>query len=195
MTVTSLASASIVLRGSAATRSDGANPYAARVRTSVRYADPMAWALVCVIGEATEPLGEGFRSAVDRCALIQVGPEAPLEAMTQAASEALRGFASPIRFPAATPSAPAGLACIVHGLRGPTLALTLPVTDGAGIALALAAAWLSRGVVDYALIAATASVPGGAPRAACGVLSRGEGPAVDPARLVKILQSEPRPHD
>ena len=73
--------------------------------------------------------------------------------MAQVASEALRGFASPIRFPSATPSAPTGLACIVHGLRGPTLALTLPVPDGVGLALALSAAWLSRGVVDYALIA------------------------------------------
>lgn len=181
------AKTSLVIRGSAAAWGGGPNPYAARVKTAVRYADPMAWALVLAIGEATEPLGDDFQGSVERCSLIQLGPEAPAEALSQAASEALRGFASPLRFPAATPSAPTGLACIVHGLRGPTLALTLPVAQGADIALALSAAWLARGVVDYALIGTTASVPGGPPRAACAVLSRGEGPGVALALLVKTL--------
>jgi hypothetical protein len=180
-----------VLRGSARTRNDRPNPYAARVKTSVRYADPMAWALVLAIGEATESLGEAFRASGDRCSLIQVGTEAPSEALSQAANEALRGFASPLRFPAATPSAPTGLACIVHGLRGPTLTLTLPVTEGVGLALALSTAWLTRGVVDYALIGTTTS----APQASCVVLSRGEGPAVDAALLVKTLLPESRAHD
>jgi hypothetical protein len=180
-------SQSLVLRGSAVVRGGGPNPYAAQVKATVRYADPMAWALVLAIGEATAPLGEDFRAATDRCSLIQVGPEAPPEAMAQVAGEALRGFASPIRFPSATPSAPTGLACIVHGLRGPTLALTMPVTDGAGIALALSAAWLARGVVDYALIGTAASIPGGPPRAACAVLTRGTGPGVDPELLVRTL--------
>lgn len=179
--------ASLVLRGSATVRGDAPNPYAARVKTTVRYADPMAWSLVLAIGEATAPLGEGFRDAADRCSLIQLGPEGPREAMAQVASEALRGFASPIRFPSATPSAPAGLACIVHGLRGPTLALTLPVPDGVGLALSLSAAWLSRGVVDYALIATAASIPGAPPRAGCVVLSRGTGPGVDPELVVRTL--------
>lgn len=179
---------SVVLRGSAEARSGGPNPYAARVKTAVRYADPMAWVLVLAIGEATEPLGEDFRGAADRCSLIQVGPDAPPEAMSQSASEALRGFASPLRFPAATPSAPTGLACIVHGLRGPALALTMTVADGAGIALALSAAWLERGVVDYALIGTASPVPGGPPRAACVVLSRGVGPSMDPALLARTLQ-------
>ncbi|MBZ4401171.1 MULTISPECIES: coronafacic acid synthetase [unclassified Myxococcus] len=178
---------SLVLRGDARARGGGANPYVARVKGSVRYADPMAWTLVLAVGEVLESLGEDFRASADRCSLIQVGPEAPPEAMSSAAREALRGFASPIRFPAAPPSAPTGLACIVHGIRGPTLALTLPVAEGAGLALSLSTAWLTRGVVDYALIATAASVPGEAPRAACVVLSRGEGPPVDPARLVQSL--------
>ena len=63
----------------------------------------------------------------------------------------------------------------------------MPVTDGAGIALALSTAWLTRGVVDYALIGTAASVPGSPPRAACIVLSRGVGAEVDPALLVRTL--------
>ncbi|MFY1825986.1 coronafacic acid synthetase [Myxococcus fulvus] len=181
---------SLVLRGGARARGGGANPYAARAKTSVRYADPMAWTLVLAVGEVLKSLGEDFRASADRCSLIHVGPEAPPEAMSSAAREALRGFASPIRFPAAPPSAPTGLACILHGLRGPTLALTLPVVEGAGIALSLSTAWLTRGVVDYALIATAASVPGEAPRAACVVLSRGEGPLVDPELLVQALLPE-----
>lgn len=177
----------LVLSGSAVVRGDAPNPYPARVKTTVRYADPMAWSLVLAIGEATAPLGEGFRDATDRCSLIQLGSEGPREAMAQVASEALRGFASPIRFPSATPSAPTGLACIVHGLRGPTLALTLPVPDGVEIALALSASWLSRGVVDYALIGSAASIPGGPPHAGCVVLTRGAGPGVDPALVVRTL--------
>ncbi|WP_338867794.1 coronafacic acid synthetase [Myxococcus stipitatus] len=185
----------LVLRGSAHSHAGAPNPHAARVKTTVRYADPMAWALTLAIGEATAPLGEAFQSSVARCSLIQMGSEAPPEAMSRAASEALRGFASAIRFPAATPSAPAGLACIVHGLRGPALALTMPVSEGASVALMLSAAWLARGVVDYALIGTAASVPGGEPRAACVVLSRGEGPAVDAALLVKTLLPERSSHD
>ncbi|OJT27511.1 coronafacic acid synthetase [Archangium sp. Cb G35] len=177
----------LVLSGSAVVRGDVPNPYAARVKTIVRYADPMAWALVLAVGEATAPLGEAFEAVKDRCSLIQLGPEGPREAMAQVASEAQRGFASPIRFPSSTPSAPAGLACIVHGLRGPTLALTLPVQDGVGIALALSASWLSRGVVDYALIGTAASVPGGPPHAGCVVLTRGTGPGVAPELVVRTL--------
>lgn len=195
MNLTPSANTTLVLRASASTRGDDANPYPARVKQWVRYADPMAWAWVLAIGEATAPLGETFRSAVERCSLIQVGPEAPPDAMTQTASDALRGFASPLRFPAATPSAPTGLACIVHGIRGPTLTLTMPVEEGAAIALALSTAWLARGVVDYALIGTAASARHGAPHAACVVLTRGEGPGVDPALLVKTLLPEPRAHD
>lgn len=179
----------LVLRGSAAARSDAPNPYAAKVKSTVRYADPMSWALVLAIGEATASLGDDFRAATDRCSLIQVGPEGPSEAMAQVAGDALRGFASPIRFPSSTPSAPTGLACIVHGLRGPTLALTVPVAEGAGVALALSAAWLSRGVVDYALIGTTASSPGAPARAGCVVLSRGTGPGVDAGLVARTLLS------
>lgn len=178
---------SIVLRGSAEVRDERPNPYAARVKSTVRYADPMAWALVLAIGEATEPLGEDFRAAASRCSLIQVGPRGPSESMAQVASEALRGFASPVRFPSATPSAPAGLACIVHGLRGPTLSLTMPVPEAAELALTLSTAWLSRGVVDYALIAATLPTPGAPPHAGCVVLARGTGPGVEPRLLARTL--------
>ncbi|GHG73231.1 coronafacic acid synthetase [Comamonas sp. JC664] len=195
MSPTPVAQTALVLRARASTRGEETNPYPARVKHLVRYADPMAWAWVLAIGQATEQLGEPFRSAVERCSLIQVGPEAPPEAMTQTANDTLRGFASPLRFPAATPSAPTGLACIVHGIRGPTLALTMPVAEGAGIALALSAAWLTRGVVDYALIGTSASQRHGAPYAACVVLTRGEGPTVDPALLVKSLLPERCAHD
>ncbi|MCP3061168.1 coronafacic acid synthetase [Myxococcus sp. K38C18041901] len=186
---------SLVLRGGARTRGGGANPYVAKVKTSVRYADPMAWTLVLAVGEVLESLGESFRASADRCSLIHVGTQAPPEALSSAAREALRGFASPIRFPAAPPSAPTGLACIVHGIRGPTLALTLPVTEGAGLALSLSTAWLMRGVIDYALIATTAAVSGEEPRAACVVLSRGEGQPVDTALLVQALLPASRATD
>jgi hypothetical protein len=178
---------SIVLRGSAAVQGERPNPYPAQVKATVRYADPMAWALVLAIGEATAPLGEDFRAAASRCSLIQVGPQGPTEAMAQVASDALRGFASPVRFPSATPSAPAGLSCIVHGLRGPTLALTMPVPEAAEIALMLSTAWLSRGVVDYALIGTSVPTPGAPPRAGCVVLARGQGPGVDSQLVVRTL--------
>jgi 3-oxoacyl-(acyl-carrier-protein) synthase len=178
---------SIVLRGGAAVSGERPNPYPARVKSTVRYADPMSWALVLAIGEATAPLGEDFRAAASRCSLIQVGPQGPVEAMAQVATEASRGFASPVRFPSATPSAAAGLACIVHGLRGPTLSLAMPVSEGVEVALALSTAWLSRGVVDYALIGASVPLPGAPPHAGCVVLSRGMGPGVDPRLIARTL--------
>ncbi|MBJ6764380.1 coronafacic acid synthetase [Myxococcaceae bacterium JPH2] len=188
MSSPSVGHASIVLRGSACVSGARPNPYAARVKGTVRYADPMSWSLVMAIGEAIAPLGDDFQAWATRCSLIQVGPAGPPEAMAQVASDALRGFASPVRFPSATPSAPAGLACIVHGIRGPTLALTLPVEEAVTLALHLSSDWLSRGVVEGALIAAPLPSGVGAPTAGCVLLARGEGPAVDVARVTRALR-------
>lgn len=178
----------VTLRGSAVVFSDAPNPHAARWKPTVRYADPLSWALVMAVGEATRALGEDFTRATDRCSLIQVGAVGPRETWAQVASDAARGFASPLRFPAATPSAPTGLSCIVHGLRGPTLALTMPVASAVEVALALSAAWLARGVVDWALIGSVLAIEGRPPGAGCVVLSRGTGPGVDVDAVARSLQ-------
>ncbi|RKH15282.1 coronafacic acid synthetase [Corallococcus sp. CA047B] len=179
---------SVALRGSAVVFADAPNPHLVKWKPSVRYADPLSWALVMAVGEATGSLGEDFTRAADRCSLIQVGAVGPRETWAQVASDAARGFASPLRFPAATPSAPTGLSCIVHGLRGPTLALTMPVATGAEVALAMSMAWLQRGVVDWALIGSVLSVEGRPPGAGCVVLSRGTGPGVGVEVVARSLQ-------
>ncbi|WP_232293772.1 coronafacic acid synthetase [Stigmatella aurantiaca] len=162
----------VLLRGSARALTDAPNPYISRWKSSVRYADPLSWALAQAAGEAVAPLGEAFTRATDRCSLIQVGAAGPRETWTQVASDAARGFASPMRFPAATPSAPTGLSCIVHGLRGPSLALTMPVETGVEVALTLSSAWLERGVVDWALIGLRVRVwPGAIRRKLCRVVA------------------------
>jgi hypothetical protein len=125
--------------------------HAVRLRSKIRYADPSSWLLVEAIDRAGVPgLGTG---RVEHTAVMVVAPAGCPQAAADLARQAGVGQVSPLRYPAASPSASLGLCCIVFGLCGPTLTLTMPLADGVPRATWLAQRYLARGDVDLAIVA------------------------------------------
>ncbi|PTL80869.1 coronafacic acid synthetase [Vitiosangium sp. GDMCC 1.1324] len=159
-------------------------PRLTQVRRAVRYADPSSWAMANAVAGAIA----AFQRPLDfnRVALVQLGLQGPSEAMAQVASSVEEGSVSPVRFPAASPSAAIALSCIAWGIRGPTLSLLQSLSQGLPVALALARGWLSRGQVEGVLLGSYHLPPGGTPpRAACVLLT--PSPEGEPANVEQLL--------
>jgi 3-oxoacyl-(acyl-carrier-protein) synthase len=125
--------------------------HAARLRSKIRYVDPSSWLLVEAIDRAGVPGLEAGRR--EHTAVIVVAPAGCPQAAADLARQAAAGQVSPIRYPAASPSASLGLCCIVFGLCGPTLTLTMRLADGVPRATWLAQRYLARGDIDLAIVA------------------------------------------
>jgi hypothetical protein len=121
---------------------------AAREKVRIRFAAPESWIAAAAVGEALRALpgGDGGRIAV-----IGLGDE-PLPLLADVVEQSRTGFVSPVKFPAASASATTGLICIVHGLRGPTLCLTMPPRRAAPVARLMAERWIAEGIIDACAI-------------------------------------------
>lgn len=159
-------------------------PRLAQVRRAVRYADPSSWAMANAVDAALTASPRPLDT--NRVALVNLGLQGPSEAMAQVAGSVREGSVSPVRFPAASPSAAVALSCIAWGIRGPTLSLLQPLRQGLPVALALARGWLGRGQVEGVLLASFHLPEGGAPpRAACVLLT--PSPEGEPANVEQLL--------
>lgn len=145
------------------------NPYAERVKSVVRYADPAAWTVVAAIDQALIPLQNDYDP--QRVGAILVSECGPTETIADFVSSARRGLISPMRFPAASSSSLLGLACIVFGFQGPCLNLTMPPDGGVPIAYAIAKRWINRDVVKFAIIATHEAEAGGQLSSRCLLLT------------------------
>ena len=122
-----------------------------RALAIARYADPVALALVESVGMTLAKLPTVDESCL---AVITISHLMPDEAARSVRAQLDQGVLRPSRFIAANPSAALGLTCAVFGIRGPTLALTMPATEAAHVAALLAAGWLSSGLVTTVLLCA-----------------------------------------
>jgi hypothetical protein len=147
-------------RGEAVHSPAGRPPASAYARSiaSIRYADPAAWAVTVAVARSLEALGHVALPLSDRTGLIVTSADGPVEAIAAIQEASRQHTSSPIRFPAANPGSLAGLPAIAFGFRGPTLALTLPPHRGVPVALALAEAWVRRGVAAFVAVAASSRV-------------------------------------
>ncbi|GGZ48761.1 hypothetical protein GCM10010387_48920 [Streptomyces inusitatus] len=118
-------------------------------RTVSSYADPVALLVSDTVAEVlallpetdTEPgTGTGTSTGV-----LTVSETGTLHTMRTLAAGLGRGRISPLRFAGAGPGSLAGLACIVHGLRGPSLVLTMPPTAAEPLLVPLVHGWLTTG--------------------------------------------------
>jgi hypothetical protein len=127
-----------------------------RLRTVVRYADPAAWITAAAVSRAVVAIKEELAAVHDDMGVIVVSDEGPQETIQTLDEAAATGFSSPLRFPAGNPGSLAGVACILHGFRGPTMNFIMPTPSGVPVGLALAAGWLQRGVCASVVVAACA---------------------------------------
>lgn len=115
-------------------------------RTAVRYSDPLAWTAATAVGLALRAIGQPNETVRNETGLITIGAFGPALTIAAVAEAATEGFSSPLRYPASNPGALAGVVCIVHGLRGPSLNFVTPPKSALPAATALAHRWIDRGL-------------------------------------------------
>lgn len=128
--------------------------FEARIRATIRYADPAAWTTATAVARALSGRADLSGPIAHEIGIVVVSDCGAAETMNVVAAAAVEGFSSPLRYPAASPGSLAGVACIAFGFRGPTLNLTMLPHQGIPVALQISAGWLSRGIARHILVAA-----------------------------------------
>ena len=138
----------------------------------MRFADPAAWATALASLRALAATEVPWQAWSDEIGMVAISADGPRQVLLQVAHASLAGSMSALRFPAASPGTLAGLACIVGGLRGPSLNFTLTPARGVPVGAAQVVRWLEAGVIKIGVLAAcTHGLEG--PIARCAVLGRG----------------------
>jgi hypothetical protein len=111
------------------------------------YADPAAWMVAAAVERALAgPDGtSGIAPAeLDETGIIVAAESLALQTFGVIAAGASRGRVSPLRFAGCNPGILAGLSCIRHGFRGPSLVLNGIFMKAVQAALAVASDWLEH---------------------------------------------------
>ncbi|ANY07822.1 beta-ketoacyl synthase N-terminal-like domain-containing protein [Pseudonocardia sp. HH130630-07] len=135
------------------------------------YADPVAWLLCEVTGQALAGCPDDVLHHTDEVGHLAVSDHGTLDTMRALARSGRRGRVSPLRFAGANPGSLAGLACLRWGLRGPTMMLAMPPSPAGPAAVAVAQRWLDTGQARHVVLA-THTVRDGVHEARCAVLAR-----------------------
>jgi hypothetical protein len=128
----------------------------ARNRPSL-YATPLAWA---VASFTQRLIAEAGAIVPHHTGMIVISDECSLSTIRELSRTAAGGSISPLRFAGASPSIVAGLPALQHGIRGPTLSLTMPPEHAASAVAALIDHWIRCCAV--AAVIAIAHYPRGA---------------------------------
>jgi hypothetical protein len=156
------------------------NLFVPPVRAAVRYADPFAWLAATALARALAHVNNWTPHVQHATGLIAVSEQAPADAICAIAQAATEGFSSPLRYPAANPGSFAGVSCIAHGLRGPTMNLTMPPHLGVPVALRLANSWLIRQGLLMAAVTTCGQIESGKNFARCLLLTARKNDDLEP---------------
>lgn len=108
------------------------------------FATPLAWAAADFTGQLLAHAGQ---TPPHHTALIVVSDDCSLSTIRELSRTATRGVVSPLRFAGASPSIVTGLPALEHGLRGPTLTLTMRPDRASGAVAALIEHWFARSAI------------------------------------------------
>lgn len=122
-------------------------------RAAVRYADPAAWITASAVALALSESRAPLASSLHDVGIVVVSDQGASATMLEMDKALASGFSSPLRYAAANPSSLAGVACIMSGLRGPTICFTMAAGRGVPAALQLCACWLARRAARLMLLA------------------------------------------
>jgi hypothetical protein len=143
----------LMVAGSGEAVSHDPTLFEAKVRATVRFADPAAWITANAVHHAlagAEGILAEFRHQIGIITISDVGPG---QSMAKMQADGATGFSSPLHYAASGPWTLAGVSCISFGLRGPTLNLTMEPRDGVPVALGLCEGWLRRKVAPFLIVA------------------------------------------
>jgi hypothetical protein len=156
-------------------RAEAAEPrmdlFGPAVRNAVRYADPMSWTAATAVGLALANLKDAIAEMRHSIGLITICQHGPAQTIAAVAEASAAGFSSPMRYPAANPGSLAGVICITHELRGPTINLVMPPAFAIAAGAALASAWIERRGVPLLVLLTSASAGNGKYLARCLLLA------------------------
>ena len=127
--------------------------FEARIRATVRYADPAAWITATAVAIALAGAGELLAQWRHEIGMIAVSDLGPGSAMAEVELAGTKGYSSPLHYAASSPGTLAGVSCIAFGLRGPTLNLTMDPRDGLPVALTMCAGWLAGKAARFMVVA------------------------------------------
>jgi hypothetical protein len=148
-------SATMIVAGTGEAASHDPGLFEAKIRSTIRYADPAAWITANAVHFAlagVEGILAEFRHQIG---IITISDQGPGKSMAKMVADGKTGFSSPLHYAAAGPWTLAGVSCIAFGLRGPTLNLTMDPRDGVPVALGLCAGWLTGKVAPFMIVAAS----------------------------------------
>jgi len=115
------------------------------------YAAPVAWAAAAFTRSLIEDEGE---IVPHQTGLIVVSDECSLSTIRELSRTAVHGTISPLRFAGASPSIVAGLPALQQGIRGPTLALTMPPDHASNAIVATIDYWIRYGNIISVIVIA-----------------------------------------
>ncbi len=141
----------VVGTGEAASHDPGL--FDAKIRATVRFADPAAWITANAVHHAlagAEGILAEFRHQIG---ILTISDQGPGKSMAKMQTDGEAGFSSPLHYAASGPWTLAGVSCIAFGLRGPTLNLTMEPPEGVPVALGLCEGWLTRKVAPFLVVA------------------------------------------
>ncbi|HUB25914.1 MAG TPA: hypothetical protein VL992_10835 [Tepidisphaeraceae bacterium] len=129
-------------------RAEAADPqmdlFSAAARSAVRYADPLCWTAATAVARALRGLNDCGRQKRHATGVITISPHGPAQTIAAVAEASAAGSSSPLRYPASNPGALAGIVCIMHDLRGPTLNFVTPAAVALPPAAGLAESWIAH---------------------------------------------------
>ncbi|TDB81626.1 hypothetical protein [Micromonospora sp. KC721] len=132
-----------------------------RHRGASFYADPVAWLVADAVGAVFDAAGQSGKGTGTDVGVLAVSEYGTSHTMREVTAMRDRGRVSPLRFAGANPGSVAGLACIVHGLRGPSLMLSMPPPAARPTVALLARAWLTGGVCRRVVVSEHERGPAG----------------------------------
>jgi hypothetical protein len=127
--------------------------FEAKIRSTVRYADPSCWITAAAVALAIKDSGIALDECCHEIGVVTVSDDGPRASMAEVEALGTTGFSSPLRYAASSPGAIVGVSCIAFGLRGPTLNFTMAPSDGVPMALAMCQGWISRSVARFMVLA------------------------------------------
>lgn len=144
----------VVLARGRADRAEPGGPAAGRRRIPSMYVDPVAWLVLEAVDDALTHCPDAVVRSPDGVAVVLVSAYATQHTMREIADAVPSGRLSPLRFAGANPGGAAGLACVLHGFRGPSLIVTNEPVRGWPAALTAARSWLRTGAATSIVLSA-----------------------------------------
>lgn len=127
--------------------------FEAKIRSTVRYADPAAWITANAVKFALDGAEGLLAEWRHEIGIVTIGDQGPGTSMAKVQADGATGFSSPLHYAASSPGTLVGVSCIAFGLRGPTMNLTMAPQDGMQAAIMLCEGWLARRAARLMVVA------------------------------------------